>query len=148
MKHVEWKAKLKIHLVRAHEAAAKATQNSNMDWRLEAFRSLMSTAIKKRKFQVDDVWDTFEVRGSGLSTHRSCAIGGLFLAAKNMGFIRPLPRPKEVVTLANHNNRGTAYWESLIHRPRVKDADRVVDALVGQVRTEQVLPKQQYFGFA
>lgn len=64
-----------------------AYDNSNLEWRLEAETILWRICRKDKLVTSEEV--LFHLERKGIKTHNNSAIGGVFLKAKNNGWIAP-----------------------------------------------------------
>lgn len=70
-----------------NSAIEESYSNANQDWRVAAENTLWKLCLKKRFLTSDDVIAQLELKGA--KTHNNSALGGVFLKAKNSGWIAP-----------------------------------------------------------
>ena len=102
----------KNHSPETGQAIEESYENANFDWIQAAENTLWQFCRKKRFVTSDDILERLE--RSDKRTHNNSALGGVFVKAKNNGWIKPYG-----YTSSRRRSRHQApirVWKSLINK--------------------------------
>lgn len=104
--------KIKKNTKETKLAIEDAYVNAEIDWLLSAEKILWGLCRKRKFVTSDDVLTQLEYKGK--HTHNNSALGGVFMRAKNNGWIKP-----HGFTQSRRRSRHSApvrVWQSLVNK--------------------------------
>lgn len=99
------------------QAIDQSYENADKDWVLEAESALFKLCRDKKFVTSDDV--LIRLDSKGVKTHNNSALGGVFIRAKNKGWIKPfgyMPSGRR-----SRHQAPVRVWKSLIVKGAKKD---------------------------
>lgn len=99
------------------QAIDQSFDNADKDWVLEAESALFKLCRDKKFVTSDDILNQLE--NKGVKTHSNSALGGVFIRAKNNGWIKPfgfMPSGRR-----SRHQAPVRVWKSLIVKGAKKD---------------------------
>lgn len=100
----------------------RAFRAAPVEWRKEMALCLFYAAQENPVLRVDHVWEVFYRRASGIEYKRPYGMGRVMRLGLDFGWITPISKPKGTPRVrANHNDRGTLTYQSVIFDPAAKE---------------------------